>query len=183
MFEHVNEASSANKDTHTHRGYKKAYEYAINKIRTDETYFEHINSIDLFARKCQWADFRNDINPEYLEKNYTNSCMDALEFAETFTTNSIDLILFDPPFSDRQSNEKYGTSNLYTNPAYISQIGAEMFRILRPGGFIVKAGYNSNPPSPTMRLSRVILSRYHGCRNDVIFTVWQKVDMSLYEFS
>lgn len=179
-FVRLTEASGAGKDTHTHRGYKLAYQKALE-------YFVHRKcknpySLDLFARECTWADIRNDLNPEYFPQ-YTNHCQDALALAKEFDNQAFDVILFDPPFSDRQSKDKYGTSNLYTNPAYIADLGNEMYRLLKPNGLIVKAGYNSNPPFKGMVLVYTILSHYGGSRNDVIFTIWQKKDMSLSQFA
>jgi len=172
LFERVSESSSATKDTHTHRAYKKAYQYVMDRLIQSHNYNPF--SLDLFARKCPWATIRVDINPEFKAAGYTNKISDALEYAKKQEVAIFDLILFDPPFSDRQSKDKYGTSNLYTNPSYISDLGTECYRILEPGGYIIKCGYNSNSPDPNLVLVKGFISHYYGCRNDVIVTVWQK---------
>ena len=177
-FMRICEASGANKNTHTHRGYKFAYQYALNRLIAQS---KVAYTIDLFARECTWADIRNDINPKFFPQ-YTNRCEDALELLNEYENQVFDVILFDPPFSDNQSKTKYGTNNLYANPGYISKIGTEMYRVLKTNGYIVKAGYNSNPPFKGMKLCYTILSYYHGSRNDVIFTVWEKQNASLYHF-
>ena len=174
LFERVSESSSANKDTHTHRAYKKAYSWVMDKLVLAGNFDPF--SLDLFARMCPWADIRVDINPEFKQKGYTNKCDDALDYAKTQENGLFDIILCDPPFSDRQAKDKYGTSNLYTNPAYISELGKECFRILEPGGYLVKCGYNSNAPEPNLVLVKGYISHYYGCRNDVIVTIWQKQD-------
>ena len=145
IIERVTESSSANKNTHTHRGYQKSFRYAR------DNYLHNPNHIvlDLFARECPWGDIRVDLNPYFQKHNFTNVTADALEYAKETQTNSIDIILLDPPYSERMAKDKYdevGTSNLYTNPSYMSNLGKECFRILETGGYIIKAGYNSNLP-------------------------------------
>jgi len=188
-IERISESSSASKDTHTHRGYERAFRFVNEVIWFDEKVHQdtdqRYDTLDLFARTCPWADFRNDLNPEFKVRGLTNMCMDALEACKTFKQNSIKIVFFDPPFSPSMAESKYeefGSANLYTNPKYISQIGSEMFRILEPGGFIIKAGFNSNPPDPRLSLEAMYVSHYHACRNDVIFTVWKKNQRSLNEF-
>jgi len=181
-IERVSEASCASKDTHTHRGYQKAHKVVntllYNRYALGETY----STLDLFARECPWADFRNDLNPYYKKNNFTNMCMDALEAAKTFENASMAVIYCDPPFSPRQAKDKYdevGTTNLYTNPSYMSELGKEMYRICEPGGFVIKAGFNSNAPDPRFVPVAFFISHYYGSRNDVIFSVWQRQDNDL----
>ena len=94
------------KDTHKWKSYQMVF--AKYKKQIDE-----LNGviIDPFARDCLWADITNDLNPN--TKAHTN--MDALDFIKSIKSNSCSMILFDPPFSDRQSNDKYGSSNLYAS--------------------------------------------------------------------
>lgn len=173
----ITESSGSNKNTHTHIGYQKAF-------RECREFFLHKKDhtvLDLFARECPWGDYRNDINPKFLKQN-TNMCMDALEAAKEFKNSTIDIILFDPPFSNRMDADKYkevGRASLWTDPKYISDIGKEMYRILNPFGLIIKAGFNSNPPDPRLVFVKGYVSHYGGSRNDVIFTIWQRMDTSL----
>ena len=176
----ITESSSAGKDTHTHRGYKKAFKYCRDKMIHDSDH----RVLDLFARNCPWGDFRNDLNPEFKGHN-TNITMDALECAMVFDSRSIDIILFDPPFSSRQDVDKYGgdfDASLWTNPKYISDLGDAMYRILATEGYIIKAGYNSNPPHPDLKLIKIYLSHFGACRNDVIVSIWQKVNTDLFAY-
>ena len=106
----------------------KTYQHYFKKYR-ENFGFKHVKIIDPFARKCPWGTHRNDINPTFLEEGFTNSCSDALDFVRRLKTNDCEMILLDPPFSDRQSKEEYGSPNLYTNPKYMAQLGAECFRI------------------------------------------------------
>jgi hypothetical protein len=183
IVERITESSGSNKDTYTHRGYQKAHRL-VNELMLLGKYGlgSQYDTLDLFARTCPWADFRNDLNPIFKEQGLTNMCMDALEAAKTFDNSSIALIFCDPPFSPRMATDKYqevGSSNLYTNPEYMANLGQEIYRILEPGGFVIKAGFNSNPLNPKLEPIAIYLSHYHGSRNDVIFSVWQKKDTQL----
>ena len=59
--------------------------------------------IDPFANKNKIATITNDLNPEY----DTTHHMDALEFLKMFDDNSVDGVLYDPPYSPRQVSECY----------------------------------------------------------------------------
>lgn len=59
--------------------------------------------IDPFAGECSPASITNDLNPE----RPTTYHMDALEFLKTFDDNSVDGVLYDPPYSPRQVKECY----------------------------------------------------------------------------
>ncbi len=127
--------------------------------------------IDPFARNCQHAYYTNDINPNTLAKEN----MDALDYLHSFCDMKVDFIIFDPPFSDRMSKVKYGTSNMYagesSKASQCQKIGA---RLLRTGGYFIKAGYNSNPPASHLELRELCLLACGGNRNDIIFSVWEK---------
>lgn len=172
IFNCVGHASS---DTHRLQPYEKMYSYARRAAGTQGWQLE---IVDPFARKCMWGNKRNDINPDFLY-DYTTHCMDALDFMFALPRSSADIVLIDPPFSDRQSNEEYGTSNLYTNPRYIADLGEEAFRILKPAGYLVKCGYNTNPPAKGFELVKVAICQMGACRNDILISLWQKVQMSL----
>ena len=128
--------------------------------------------IDPFARNCEWAfPMTNDINPN-TRANYNLDAEDFLAVCE------------DPPFSDRQSKEAYGTTNLYAaDSGKMSRISKIMGRMIRHRGFIIKAGFNTNPPAANFELVEVCLVTLGGNRNDVLFSVWQKTTPTLQEWS
>ncbi|MCH1549234.1 MAG: hypothetical protein L7R67_03380 [Nitrosopumilus sp.] len=131
--------------------------------------------IDPFARNCTHAYYTNDINPDTLAK-YN---LDALDFLEQppylFNNQKFDFVIFDPPFSDRMSKDKYGTSNLYSAESNkASRCQKIAARMLKQGGYFIKAGYNSNPPSNNFELRELCLLACGGNRNDIIFSVWEK---------
>ena len=59
--------------------------------------------IDPFANKNKMANITNDINTTY----DTDYHLDDLEFLKKFPDNSVDGVLYDPPYSPRQIKECY----------------------------------------------------------------------------
>ena len=163
-------------DTHKLTAFEKLYRSAMNRNITRNNFKPFV--LDPFARTCLWGTRRNDINPQFL-KNYTTHCMDAIDFMKMNANETTDIILFDPPFSDRQSKEEYGTNNLYANPKYISVIGNEIFRVLKPNGYVIKCGYNSNPPCKGLELVAMHICYFGASINDILITMWIKKQTSL----
>jgi len=172
MFNCVGHSSS---NTHNLKPYDDLFAYAM-KLWTNE--LGKISIVDPFARKCPWGTKRNDINPEFLHE-YTTHCMDAIEFMAKIQRQSAHIVLIDPPFSNRQSNEEYGTSNLYTNPKYIVDLNNQAFRILKTSGFLIKCGYNTNKPTEGFELVRVAICNMGASRNDILISLWQKTQTTL----
>ena len=140
-FELFNCIGHSSSDTHKLKPMYQLFSFCTTKLLNEDYLI-----IDPFSRSCLWADRRNDINPKYLHE-FSTHCMDALEFLKNEKSSSVDILLLDPPFSDRQSDEEYGTNNLYANPKYMSDLGKQIFRIIKPGRYVLKCGFNSNPPS------------------------------------
>lgn len=59
--------------------------------------------IDPFANKNKIANITNDLNTEF----DTDYHLDALDFLKMFDDNSVDGVLYDPPYSPRQISECY----------------------------------------------------------------------------
>lgn len=92
-------------------------------------------SIDPFANKNRIAKITNDLDPEM----GTDYCMDALDFLKKFDDNSVDFVLYDPPYSPRQVSECYkklGKSvNIQTTQSsFWGNIKKEIARIIKPVG-------------------------------------------------
>ena len=173
IFNRIQGGSNDNIDTHK----SKYYQRIFNKYR------KFIDGqgliIDPFARDCQWADITNDINPNTKAKYH----FDALKFLKGIDSNVAGLILFDPPFSESQSERKYGTSNLYSSDSNkISLIQNEFSRILKPGGYVIKLGYNSTKIK-NLEIIETLIVNFGGSRNDVIITVQKKFDENLQRWS
>jgi len=140
-------------------------------------------AIDPFARNCEWAfPMTNDINP----KTTANYNLDAEDFLNTCEEQKTRywVGLLDPPFSDRQSKEAYGTTNLYAaDSGKMTRISKTLGRMIHHRGFIIKAGFNTNPPAANFELVEVCLVTLGANRNDVLFSVWQKTTPTLAEWS
>ena len=110
----------------------------------------------------------NDINSEF-DADYN---MEALEFLRLIDDESVDGVLFDPPYSVRQIKEitQYDTQNPWT--AY----KAEIARIVKPNGKVIRFGWSSGGIGKTLGfdLVEVMLVPHGGVRNDTIVTVEHK---------
>ena len=83
----------------------------------------------------------NDLDPTK-ETDYT---MEAVEFLKQYKDNSIDTVLFDPPFTMElhklyykhgQKGKMYG--------AWIWEVKKEIARVLKVGGVCIHSGYETN---------------------------------------
>ncbi|NBU99320.1 MAG: site-specific DNA-methyltransferase, partial [Spirochaetia bacterium] len=59
--------------------------------------------LDAFANVSKIANITNDLNPEY----GTDYNLDALEFFKLFENDSVDGVLYDPPYSITQASQCY----------------------------------------------------------------------------
>ena len=116
----------------------------------------------------------NDLNTDY----DTDYHMDALDFLKLFEDNSVDMVLYDPPYSPRQVSEVYKslgkTVNMQTTQAsYWSNQKKEIARIVKPNGKVITFGWNSNGIGKTsgFEIKRILLVAHGGWHNDTICTV------------
>ena len=134
--------------------------------------------IDPFANKNNIANITNDLNCEY----DTDFHLDALDFLKQFPDNSIDGILYDPPYSPRQVSECYKgfgkevTSEM-TRTTFWSMQKLEISRILKRLGVAITFGWNSGGigKSYGFEIKRILLVAHGGWHNDTICTVERKV--------
>lgn len=175
--------SASTKETSEWRPYEQLWHKYGRIAHEDLVQREYVgieHACDPFARNCQWASpWTNDINKDTKAKFN----LDAEEFLREISNERFAIMLLDPPFSDRMSKDKYGTENLYASDS------AKMLRIQKlagnlvvPGGYIIKAGYNTNKPHPLFDLIEVRIVAMGNCRNDVLFSVWQKNNFTLEDF-
>jgi len=170
---------NANEGLNTHEGkyYKMGFDHML---KIGKTKFGDKNVIvDPFARNCKWGTITNDldINTDAIHH------MDALEFLKTIRNNSVDYVLFDPPFSQRQA-ERYeiGHTNIYTDPTYVSQCFFHIHRILKNNGLVLKLGYNSSRHNKSLEMVKGWIINFGASRNDVIMTIFQKNQRTLEEY-
>jgi hypothetical protein len=134
--------------------------------------------IDPFANNKKLATITNDLNKEF----DTDYHMDALEFLKMFDDNSIDGVLFDPPYSPRQIKECYESVGLdtqggkLTRASFWSNMKIEIARIVKPGGKVLCFGWNSQGIGKTrgFEMQKILLVAHGGNHNDTICTVETK---------
>jgi len=133
--------------------------------------------IDPFANSNKIATITNDLDPEY----DTDYHLDALEFLRQFADKSIDVALFDPPYSPRQVSESYKslgmTVNMQTTQAsFWGNLKNEIARIVRPQGKVISCGWNSNGVGKNrgFEIIEILLVAHGNGHNDTIITVERK---------
>ena len=176
-FERMIGASSDGLETHKTGYYLKGFAEMIGSWYKAQPGYAWPGLVpvicDPFARNCEWAGkWTNDIDSNTKAKFN----MDALDFLKKMDKQKFDCVLFDPPFSQIQAERKYesGHVNVYTDPKYVKQCFSEISRILRPGGKVLKLGYNSSRHSPVLDLDKGYIVNFGANRNDVIMTLWTK---------
>jgi len=131
--------------------------------------------LDPFAGMNSPADIRNDLDPTA----HADYHMDALEFLKTQPDESVDGILYDPPYSFRQASECYKSfgkeqfTATVTSKEYWANIKNEIVRIVKKGGKVIGFGWNSNGLGINrgFTLTRILLVPHGGSMNDTICTV------------
>lgn len=133
--------------------------------------------IDPFANTSRLATITNDIDPQY----NTDYNLDAIDFLKMFDDESIDMVIYDPPFSPRQVSECYkriGRSvNMQTTQSrYWSEQKKEISRILKKGGAVISCGWNSSGIGKKYGFTteEILLVAHGGNHNDTIVTVDRK---------
>lgn len=137
--------------------------------------------IDPFANDAMLKDFMldqtfitNDLDTRY-ETDYH---IDALDFLKQFNDNSVDMVLYDPPYSPRQVSECYKsldkTVNMQTTQSsYWAKQKEQIARILKPNGKVITFGWNSGGIGKKygFYITRILLVPHGGWHNDTICTV------------
>lgn len=135
--------------------------------------------IDPFANTNKLASITNDLNPKF----DTDYHLDALEFLKLFDDNSVDGILYDPPYSPRQVKECYENIGLNvtkdsTKSSFWSNQKKEISRILKVGGKVITFGWNSGGIGKQygFKIVKILLVPHGGWHNDTICVVEVKVE-------
>ena len=134
--------------------------------------------IDPFANQNKLAAITNDLNPDF----DTDYHMDALDFLKTFQNESVDGVLYDPPYSPRQVTECYqgvgrNVTSETTRASFWGNQKKEISRIVKPGGKVITFGWNSGGIGRKygFEITRILLVPHGGWHNDTICTVEVKV--------
>ena len=134
--------------------------------------------IDPFANQNRIANITNDLDPQY----DTDYHLDALDFLKQFQDNSVDMVLYDPPYSPRQVAECYKslgqTVNMQTTQAsYWGNHKKEIGRIVKQNGIVLTCGWNSGGIGQKygFEIDEILLVPHGGHHNDTIVTVEHKI--------
>jgi len=153
--------------------------FSIPPINTLIRQYISGKSIDPFANVNKLAMITNDIDPDYP----TDHHLDARDFLKLFDDESIDCVLYDPPYSPRQVSEVYTrmglTVNMETTQAsFWSNMKKEVGRITKIGGIALSCGWNSGGIGKKygFELVEVLLVPHGGQHNDTIVTIERKVN-------
>ena len=162
-----------NKSTFTIKPIHELIERCIDKTLNDN---RTVRMIDPFCYRSPFAEIciTNDIDKD-VEASYH---MDAIDFLKTFDDKSVDLVLYDPPYSSRQVSECYKKAGIKVNMettqgSYWSKLKVEIERICNPGACVVACGWNSNGIGKKygFTMNEILLVPHGGAHYDTIVTV------------
>ena len=139
-------------------------------------------SVDPFANQNTLATITNDLDPQY----NTDYNLEATEFLGMFDDGSIDLVFFDPPFSQRQVSECYKkldkTVDMQTTQmSFWRKLKDEVGRVVKVGGIVISCAWCSSGVGKVrgFEIVEILLVAHGGSRNDTIVTVYKKVRQTL----
>ena len=140
---------------------------------------KNLLSIDPFANKNRIAKITNDLDKSF----NTNFNLDALEFLKQIENNTIDLVLFDPPYSPRQVSEVYKKLKKSVNwettqSSFWSKLKNEIFRITKNNSIVISFGWNSNGMGKKrdFEIKEILIVAHGGSHNDTICVVEKKLN-------
>jgi len=115
---------------------------------------------------------RNDINPE-IDADYH---VDVRDLPDVLEAESFDVIVLDPPFSERQSTITYDREE-DTLPT-VTELADVVDALLKPGGRVIRLGYTTTLmlPGEEYLLEEVAIWNTLGRQHDWLGVVAQKPD-------
>ena len=135
--------------------------------------------VDPFSNGVRFSEnsIINDLNPD-IEADFH---MDALDFLKQLEDESVDVVLYDPPYSLRQVVECYKgygkeVTKENTQASWRARHLDEIQRILKINGKALCFGWNSNGVGKKrgFEMERVLLVPHGGSKYDTICTVETK---------
>lgn len=164
-----------NKNTFKIKPINELIQKIFNKYGKDAVACDPFVNNSPFKSLCK---FTNDLDPSV----EAGSHMDALEFLQGIEDDSIDIFLFDPPYSPRQVSESYKKFGMSVNTettqaSYWTKLKIEAERIVKDNGAAICCGWNSGGIGDTYGFSteEILLVPHGGWHNDTIITVCRKI--------
>jgi len=165
------------KDTHKTQWFKVIY----NSLDINPVDFV---TVDPFARNCQLGHpYTNDIDP-LTDAQHHLQAWDFLRWFDESSGTKADLVIFDPPFSERMSKDKYEGYglNLYASDSKrMLECYRIISRIIKPGGMLLKFGYNANENIQNYDIEKIWIVDKGGNRNSTIISLWRNNQNSIYD--
>ena len=149
--------------------------------RTIEKYYSpDLVCINPFANESEYG-ITNDLNPKF-NCDYN---LEATDFLKLFKPKTVDLVLYDPPYTPRQLKEMYenitgGTNVLDTKASYWSEQKDLISDMVKPNGIVISCGYDSNGigKGRGFEMLEILIVAHGGKHNDTIVTVEQKINQT-----
>lgn len=130
---------------------------------------------DPFAGFNSPATLTNDIE---LDRPATYH-MDALDFLKSLDAESVDGVLFDPPYSVEQCLRRYTPKHNGTagRAEYWAKCKDEIVRVVKPGGKTISFCWDSTGMGKKrgFEIQSILLVCHGACHNDTIITVETKI--------
>lgn len=152
--------------------------FAIKPIKALIDKYSFGEIIDPFANSNKIAIITNDLDEQY----NTDYHLDALDFLKMFDDNSVDTVLYDPPYSVRQVSEVYrklgqSVNMEMTQASYWSKQKEQIGRIVKKDGIVISCGWNSGGIGKKygFEILEILLVPHGGAHNDTIVTVERKI--------
>ena len=130
--------------------------------------------LDPFANSNKHGTITNDLDTQY----DTDYHMDAKDFLGMFDDNSVDMVLFDPPYSPHQISVCYkqmdrAVSWQDVSASFWSKQKDEIARILKPGGITICFGWHTNGVGKkrNFKIIEIVDVAHGGNHNDTLATV------------
>ncbi len=148
----------------------------IKRVFDSAEYTFTFKAVDPFCRNSPFKSFcvTNDIDKN-IQADYH---IDALEFLRGFGDNSVDILLFDPPYSPRQVSECYKSAGVNVNmettqSSFWSKLKVEASRIVKQNGAVISCGWNSGGIGKKygFEIREILLVPHGGAHNDTIVTL------------
>lgn len=150
---------------------KPIKELITRYLGQDEIWVDPFVRNSVFKDKCT---FTNDLNPS-IQATHN---LEALEFLQLIESNSVNGVLFDPPYSFRQIQECYNNIGRQvfqsdTQGSFYAKKKDEIARILKKDGLCISFGWNSMGIGKTrgFQMVEILLVPHGGSKNDTIVTV------------
>ena len=140
---------------------------------------ESLMIADPFCNGKRWT--KSTVTNDLDESLDADCHLDALDFLKSLDDESMNVVLFDPPYSPRQVSECYKklgkTVNMQTTQAsYWGDMKKEIARILTNSGVCLTFGWNSGGIGKKygMEIEEILIVAHGGWHNDTIITVDRK---------